>query len=67
MHLLPHFFCFFDVFINFRIDFLDVIFKKNVGAISSRPADGEVEDPDHVLRLVGVAARFLTLIEARLS
>ena len=27
-------------------------------------ADGEVEDPDHVLRLVGVAARFLTLIEA---
>ena len=27
-------------------------------------SDGEVEDPDHVLRLVGVAARFLTLIEA---
>lgn len=27
-------------------------------------SDGEAEDPDHVLRLVGVAARFLTLIEA---
>ena len=26
--------------------------------------DGDVADPDHALRLVGVAARFLTLIEA---
>ena len=27
-------------------------------------ADGEVDDPDHALRLVGIAARFLTTIEA---
>lgn len=27
-------------------------------------ADGEVDNPDHALRLVGIAARFLTLIEA---
>ena len=27
-------------------------------------ADGEVENPDQALRLIGIAARFLTLIEA---
>ena len=27
-------------------------------------SDGEAENPDHVLRLIGVAARFLTVIEA---
>jgi hypothetical protein len=27
-------------------------------------SDGEAENPDQVLRLIGVAARFLTLIEA---
>jgi hypothetical protein len=27
-------------------------------------ADAEVEDPDQALRLIGVAARFLTLLDA---